>query len=121
MAQLTDGPARLSADALVGYGAPMRLAKPLATLGALYLDLLELIEQANALPAAAAELGDGLRGKVGCGGLEKSESAHVECARPSLCPHGASDIVAIATFPRSGTGWIQGTYSRSTGLQYESV
>ena len=70
MAQLTAGPARLGADALVGYGAPMRLAKPLATLGALYLELLELIEQANALPAAAAELGDGLRGKVGCGGLE---------------------------------------------------
>ena len=109
MAQLTDGPKRLDADALVGYGAPMRLAKPLATLGALYLELLELIEQANALPAATAELGDGLRGKVGCGGLEKSESAHVECARPSSCPHGASDIVAIATFPRSGTGWIQGT------------
>ena len=121
MAQLTSGPARLGADALVGYGAPMRLAKPLATLGALYLELLELIEQANALPAATAELGDGLRGKVGCGGLEKSESAHVECARPSSCPHGASDIVAIVTFPRSGTGWIQGTYSRVTGLQYESV
>lgn len=121
MAQLTAGPARLDADALVGYGAPMRLAKPLATLGVLYLELLELIEQANALPAAVAELGDGLRGKVGCAGLEKSESAHVECARPSLCPHGASDIVAIATFPRSGTGWIQGTYSRVTGLQYESV
>ena len=81
MAQLTDGPARLSADALVGYGAPMRLAKPLATLGALYLELLELIEQANALPAAAAELGDGLRGKVGCGGLEKSESAHARDRR----------------------------------------
>jgi len=107
MAQLTDGPKRLDADALVGYGAPMRLAKPLATLGALYLELLELIEQANALPAATAELGDGLRGKVGCGGLEKSESAHVECARPSSCPHGASDIVAIATFPRSGTGWFR--------------
>jgi len=89
MAQLTAGPARLDADALVGYGAPMRLAKPLATLGALYLELLELIEQANALPAATAELGDGLRGKVGCGGLEKSESAHVECARPSSCPHTA--------------------------------
>ena len=44
MAQLTSGPARLGADALVGYGAPMRLAKPLATLGALYLELLELIE-----------------------------------------------------------------------------
>ena len=61
MAQLTAGPARLGADALVGYGAPMRLAKPLATLGALYIELLELIEQANALPAAAAELGHGLR------------------------------------------------------------
>ena len=76
------------------------MAAPLALLGTHYHTLLDLLT----LSCGQAR-----------GGLKTN------CTQPSSCQHGRFDMVVLATFPRSGTGWTQGTYDAATGLSSETV
>ena len=97
----SDGPPATSAAELAKLGASDDVAGPLAEVSTLYRSLLEMLAPFS------------------CGSSRRSHAAN--CTRTTACDHGRFDIVVLATYPRSGTGWTQSTYAAASGLRWETV
>ena len=100
VSQLTNGPSPMSAAALAAHGVPS-IAQALSQVSWSYYGLL------------------GMLSPFSCGSHRLTHAAN--CTRTSACEHGEFDIVVLATYPRSGTGWTQTTYSAASGLRWETV
>ena len=99
--QLTDAPVPIGAEAIAKHGAPAEIAQQLSDLVSHYRALLGMMSQFS------------------CGSSLSMHAAN--CTRTYACQHGAFDIVLLATYPRSGTGWTQLTYAAASGLRWETV